>query len=50
MVSHISGSPVVPLLHFLRKSVYYIGILELSYQALDELEKFYDLVVLERPL
>jgi hypothetical protein len=50
MVPHISGSQVVPLLIFLRQSVYHIGILELSYQAIDGLEKFYDLVVLERPL
>jgi len=50
MVPHISGSPVVPLLLFLRQSVNHIGILELSYQAIDGLEKFYDFVVLERPL
>jgi hypothetical protein len=50
MVPNISDSPVVPLLLFLRQSVNHIGILELSYQAIDGLEKFYDLVVLERPL
>ena len=50
MDPHISGSPVVPLLLFLRQSVNHIGILELSYQAIDGLEKFYDLVVLERSL
>ena len=50
MVPNISDSPVVPLLLFLGQSVYQIGILELSYQAIDGLEKFYDLVVLERPL
>ena len=47
MVSYIGGSPVFPLLLFLGQSVYHIGILELSYQAIDGLEKFYDLVVLE---